>query len=149
MEVILTKDVEKLGYKDELVKVKNGFGRNYLIPRKIALLATKGLKKHNEGVVKQRAVKLEKAIEDARKTAVALKSMVVKVGVKVGEKGKIFGSVNSLQLAEAMKKLGYNIDRKDISLKEDPIKNTGKYQADIRFLRGYTETITFEVVGEE
>ncbi len=149
MEVILKKDVAKLGYKDDLLKVRDGFGRNYLIPQGLAALATESEQKMRTETLKQRAFKEEKIKNEAKKAAAAIKEMSIKVSAKVGEKGKIFGSINSLQVAEAIKKLGYTIDRKDINMKEDAIKQTGKYEATIRFHRDVTETFSFEVVGEE
>ena len=149
MEVILKQDVAKLGYKDDLVKVKDGFGRNYLIPKGIAFLATEGKRKERTETMKQRAFKEEKIKNEAKKAANTIKDMSIKVFAKVGEKGKIFGSVNALQVAEAIKKLGYNVDRKDINMKDESIKQTGKYEASIRFHREVVETFSFEVVGEE
>jgi len=148
MEIILKKDFKNLGSKDDLVKVKSGYGRNYLIPQGFAMLATPPAKKMWEETMKQRAFKVEKIKEEALKKVDAIKSLVIKVGVKVGDQGKIFGSVTNLQLAEAFSKLGYEIDRHDITLKEDSIKETGEYQAEIKFHKDITETFTFEVVGE-
>ncbi|GAB4382613.1 MAG: 50S ribosomal protein L9 [Salibacteraceae bacterium] len=148
MEVILKKDVDNLGYKDDLVTVKDGFGRNYLIPKGLAVIATDSVKKMHAENMRQRAVKLEKERENARKNAEKIKGMKVKIGAKVGDSGKIFGSVNSIQLAEEFAKLGFNIDRKDIKIKDEPIKAVGEYQAEVKFHRDVVETITFEVVGE-
>ncbi|PCJ89829.1 MAG: 50S ribosomal protein L9 [Flavobacteriales bacterium] len=148
MEIILKQDVEKLGYKDDLVKVKNGYGRNYLIPKGLAILANESVKKMHTETLKQRAFKAEKIKDEAQKTFDALKSMSVKVGAKVGENGKIFGSVNILQVADAIKKLGFEINRKGITLKQDTIKQVGKYEAEIKFHRDIVETIDFEVVEE-
>lgn len=149
MEVILKKDVAKLGYKDDLVKVKDGFGRNYLIPKGLAFLATESAKKERNETLKQRAFKEEKIKNEAKKAAATIREMSIKVAAKVGEKGKIFGSINALQVAEAIKKLGFPVDRKDITLKEDAIKQTGKYEGTIRFHREVVETFSFEVVGED
>lgn len=149
MEVILKKDVTKLGYKDDLVKVRDGYGRNYLIPKGLATLATESEQKQRSETLKQRAFKEEKIRNEAKKAAATIREMSIKVPAKVGEKGKIFGSINALQVAEAIKKLGFPVDRKDITLREDSIKQTGKYEASIRFHRDVVETFSFEVVGEE
>lgn len=148
MEVILKQDVKNLGYKDDVVKVKPGYGRNFLIPKNIAEMATVSSKKVLAETVKQRAFKEQKIRAAAENTAAKLKDMIVKVGAKVGESGKIFGSVTSVQLADAIKKLGYDVDRKNITLKEDTIKSVGTYTADIRFHKDVTGTVSFEVVQE-
>lgn len=148
MEVILKKDVDHLGSKDELVTVKDGYGRNFLIPTGKAIQATASIKKMHEETLRQRAHKEAKIVAEAKKTAESLKGMTVKVGAKVGDNGKIFGSVNSLQVAEAIKKLGFEVDRKGIKISEDPIKNIGKYNATIKFHKDVVETVEFEVVEE-
>lgn len=148
MEVILTQDIEKLGYKDDLVEVKDGYGRNYLIPQGFAILATSSVRKMHEETVRQRAQKVEKERASAQKIADKLKEMPVKVGAKVGESGKIFGSVNNIQLAEEIAKLGIDLDRKSIKITGDAIKSVGTYEAQITFHRDVVETISFEVVGE-
>ncbi len=148
MEVILKQDIEKLGYKDDLVVVKEGYGRNYLIPKGLATLATAGARKMHEETVRQRSKRIEKEREAASANAEKLKGMSLSIGAKVGESGKIFGSVNNIQLADAIKKLGIDIDRKYIALKDEPIKTVGTYQAVITFHRDVVETIEFEVVGE-
>lgn len=148
MQVILKQDIDNLGYADDLVEVKNGYGRNYLIPKGLAILATESAKKMHEETVRQRSKKIEKERSNAQKMADKIKGMTVKVGAKVGESGKIFGSVNSIQLAEEIAKLGVSVDRKNIKIKEEPIKSVGTYEADVTFHRDVTETIKFEVVGE-
>ena len=148
MEVILKQDVKNLGYKDDVVNVKPGYGRNFLIPKNLAEMATVSSKKVLSETVKQRAFKEQKIKTAAETTAAKLKDMIVKVGAKVGESGKIFGSVTSVQLADAIKKLGYEVDRKNITLNEDSIKSVGTYTADIRFHKEVTGTVTFEVVQE-
>jgi large subunit ribosomal protein L9 len=147
MEVILKQDVKNLGYKDDVVKVKPGYGRNYLIPKNLAEMATVASKKMLTETVKQRAFKEQKIKTAAESTAAKLKDLVVKVGAKVGESGKIFGSVTTVQLADAIKKLGYEVDRKNINLKED-IKTVGTYTADVRLHKEVTAPVTFEVVQE-
>ena len=148
MEVILKTDIEKLGYKDDLVEVKDGFGRNYLIPQGHAILATLSVKKMHAETVRQRAKKIEKVRAAAQKMADKMKDTTITVGAKVGESGKIFGSVNNIQLAEEITKLGFEIDRKGIKIKGDAIKTVGKYEAEVKFHRDVVETISFEVVGE-
>lgn len=148
MEVILKQDVKNLGYKDEVVKVRPGYGRNFLIPKNLAEIATPSSKKVLAETVKQRAFKEAKIKAAAEATAGKLKDMIVKVGAKVGESGKIFGSVTTVQLADAIKKLGYEVDRKNITLNEESIKTVGSYTADIRFHKDVTGTVTFEVVQE-
>jgi large subunit ribosomal protein L9 len=148
MEVILKNDVKDLGYKDDVVNVKPGYGRNFLIPKGLAIMATDSTKKMQAETVKQRAFKEQKIRTAAEKTAAALKDMVVKVGAKAGESGKIFGSITTVQLADAVKKLGYEIDRKNISINEEGIKNLGTYTAEVRFHKEVVGNVTFEVVAE-
>ena len=148
MEVILKKDVQNLGHKDDLVKVKNGFGRNFLIPNGAAILATEPMKKMHEETVKQRAHKAAKLEEEAKAAAAKLVSATIKVGAKVGEGGKIFGSVGTLQGAEAIKAAGFIVDIKGIKITNEPIKAIGKYEATVKFGKNSIETITFEVVEE-
>jgi large subunit ribosomal protein L9 len=148
MEVILKQDVKNLGYKDDVVKVKPGYGRNFLIPKSMAEIATPSSKKMLKETVKQRAFKEQKVKAAAENIAAKLKEMVVKVGAKVGESGKIFGSVTSVQLADAIKKLGYEVDRKNITMSEEGVKSVGTYTAEIRFHKEITGTVTFEVVQE-
>lgn len=148
MEIILKENVEHLGDKNDLVTVRPGYGRNYLIPKGIGILATDSAKKVHAENMKQRAHKEAKLKDAASKTAAALKEMIVKVGAKVGEKGKIFGSVNSLQVADAINALGYTVERKNVTIKNEPIKNIGKYEADVKLHKEVTITVMFEVVGE-
>jgi large subunit ribosomal protein L9 len=148
MEVILKSDVKNLGYKDDVVNVKPGYGRNFLIPKGLASIATESTKKMQAETVKQRAFKEQKIKASAEKTAAALKDMTVKVGAKAGESGKIFGSITTVQLADAIKKLGYEVDRKNISINEDGIKNIGTYTAEVRFHKEVVGNVTFEVVAE-
>lgn len=149
MKVILKENIENLGFKDEVVDVKNGFGRNYLIPKGMANLATQSALKVLEENLKQRAVKDKKVRDEAQKTADALKELVVKVGAKAGEKGKIFGSVNTIQLAEAIEKLGHTVDRKYIKIKGEAIKTLGSYEASIRLHRDVATDVKFEVVADK
>ena len=148
MEVILKENIENLGFKDDLVTVKPGYGRNYLIPQGKAILATASIKKMHEETLRQRAHKEAKVKEQAEALAEKLRDMSIKVGAKVGETGKIFGSVNTIQLAEVLKGLGVDVDRKSISIVGDDIKQVGTYEATIKLHREISETIKFEVVGE-
>ena len=148
MEIILKKDVDSLGYKNDLVKVKNGYARNFLIPQGIAVLATVSAKKVLAENVKQRAHKEAKIIAEVEDLALQLTKLDLKVGAKAGEKGKIFGSVNNIQLAEALKEAGFEIDRKKIVLQSDAIKNLGAYEATINLHKEVKATLNFEVVGE-
>jgi large subunit ribosomal protein L9 len=148
MEVILKADVDKLGSKDDLVNVKNGFGRNYLIPQGKAVLATKSEKKMHEETVRQRAHKQAKVLDESNALAEKLGALSLKIGAKAGENGKIFGSVNSIQIAEAIANAGFEIDRKNISISEDAIKQLGTYEAKVKLHKDVTQVVKFEVVGE-
>ena len=148
MEVILKKNVDKLGYKDELVSVKNGYGRNFLIPQGYAILATASEKKSHEEVLRQRAHKDSKIKDEAAAVATKLESVTVKVVAKVGENGKIFGSVNSIQIADALKAEGVEIDRKSISITDEQIKEIGTYNAVANLHKEVRQEFKFEVVGE-
>jgi len=148
MQVILKKDIDKLGYKDEVVKVKEGYARNYLLPRDLAIIATPSAQKMLAENLKQRAHKEAKVRAEAEKTAAKLREISIKVGAKAGENGKIFGSVNTIQVADALKKLGFDLERKDISIKNEPIKTLGSYEAVIKIHKDIAETIKFDVVEE-
>lgn len=148
MEVILKQDVKGLGYKHDLVSVKNGYGRNFLIPKGIAALATESAKKMHAETLKQRAYKEEKLRTEATANAEKLSQVTIKVGAKAGENGKIFGSVTNIQLADALQKAGYNIERKNIEMTGDGIKQLGNYTAKVRLFKEVVATINFEVVAE-
>ncbi|MBI4930272.1 MAG: 50S ribosomal protein L9 [Bacteroidetes bacterium] len=149
MEVILKQEVKNLGTKNELVKVRPGYARNFLFPQGLAVEATTGRRKEHAEIVKQRAHKEEKILTAAQKSAEVLKGMTLKVGAKAGEKGKIFGSVTSIQIAEAIKKSGYDVDRKNISIEnEENIKTLGTYAATIKFHKEVIVKVNFEVVAE-
>lgn len=149
MEIILKQDVENLGFKNELVIVKDGYARNFLIPQGKALAATPSNKKVWEENVRQRSHKETKVKEDAQKIATALESSKITVGAKVGESGKkIFGSVNTIQLADAITKEGHKVDKKNIKILGSQIKEIGAYQAEIRLHKDISVTIDFEVVAE-
>jgi large subunit ribosomal protein L9 len=148
MEIILKQDVEKLGFKDDLVKVKPGYARNFLIPKGMAIMATPSQKKILAENLKQRAHKEAKVKDEAVKLAQTLSNFTLKIGAKAGENGKIFGSVNTIQLADALEAAGYAVDRKRITIKNEPIKEVGTYQAEIVLHKEIVQTINFEVVGE-
>ena len=149
MEVILKQEVKNLGSKNELVKVRPGYGRNFLIPQGLAVEATPGRKKEHAEIVKQRAHKEEKLMKEAQKTADVLKTVTLKVGAKAGEKGKIFGSVTTIQISEAIAKAGYTIDRKNIHLEnEEHIKTLGTYAATVKVYKDIVVKMNFEVVAE-
>ncbi len=148
MEIILKQDVPNLGYKDELVQVKNGYARNYLIPKGLATLATASAKKEHTEIMNQRAHKEEKIRQSALEIADKLKDVSLTLGAKTSSKGKIFGSVNTIQVAEALNGKGFDIDRKNISFKEDIIKEIGKYTATVRLHKDVKVEIPFEIVSE-
>jgi large subunit ribosomal protein L9 len=148
MEIILLQDVNKLGQKDDLVKVKSGYGRNYLIPRGYAIAATSSAKKMHAENLKQRAHKEEKIKAEAQDVATKMADLKIVVGAKTSTSGKIFGSVNTIQIAEALKEKGFEIDRKSISLPEDQIKEVGKYKATIKLHREVKVDIEFEIIAE-
>jgi len=148
MDIILLQDVETLGQKDDLVTVKNGYARNYLIPKKIAIKATASAKKILSENKKQQAFKEEKLKKEAEAIAAKLENKKVKIGAKTSSSGKIFGSVNSIMLAEAINKKGFSIDRKQILLPDDHIKVVGKYTAKIKLHKEVIVELEFEVVGE-
>ncbi len=147
MEVILKEDVINLGYKDDIVKVKDGYGRNYLIPNGMAVMATEPAKKILAEDLRQRAHKLEKMKKDAQDMVSKFEGLHLSIGAKVSSTGKIFGSVGPIQLAEALEKLGLEIDRKSILLK-DAVKEVGEYKATIKLHREVQVEISFEVVAE-
>jgi len=132
MEIILTQDIERLGSKDDLVKVKDGYARNFLIPQKKAIIATSTAKKVLAENTKQRAHKESKLKNEALVIAEKLANKKISIGAKTSTLGKIFGSVNTIQLAEAINKKGFEIDRKQIMMPEDHIKEVGTYSAKIK-----------------
>lgn len=149
MEIILKKDVDHVGYKNDLVTVKNGFGRNYLIPKGLAVLATESAKKVRDEDIRQRSHREAKLIEEANALLKKIQDADIKVGAKAGEGEKIFGSVNSIQVAEAIKTaVGAEVDRKKIGLKESTVKKLGKYNASVRLHKEVEGEFEFEVVAE-
>jgi large subunit ribosomal protein L9 len=148
MEVILIKDVDNLGGANELVKVKNGYARNYLIPGKLAVEASPSNVKQMEERMKQAKKKEDKMLAEVNNVIAKLNESPLKVGAKTGTSGKIFGSVTSLQISRAIREQkGYEIDRKKISI-TDEVKELGTYKAHIDFGNGKFADIDFEVVGE-
>lgn len=147
MKVILKENVAELGYKDDVVEVKDGYGRNYLIPQGKAIIASSAALKRLAEDQKQRAHKIAKIKQEAEAAAAALDGVKLTIGAKTSSTGTVFGSVNSLQIAEALEKLGHNVDRKIIYLKE-PVKEVGVYTATIKFHKDVVKEIEFEVVAE-
>ena len=148
MEIILKQDIPKLGNKDDIIKVKNGYGRNYLIPRGMATLATATNKKIHEEILRQRAHKETKLREDAEKLVSNIDALKIKIGAKTSSTGKIFGSVNNIQIAEALSKKGFDIERKNITLIGDIIKEIGTYKAEVKLYKDIKAEISFEVFSE-
>ncbi len=147
MEIILKEDVQNLGYKDDIVKVKDGYGRNYLIPTGKAVIASESAKKVLAENQKQRAHKLAKIKADAEALAKKLEGLTLTIGTKTSSSGVIFGSVNSIQVAEALEKEGFTIDRKIIVIK-DNIKEIGNYTAVIRLHKEVSPVVKLVVVSE-
>ena len=148
MELILRQDVENLGFKDDIVTVKNGYGRNYLIPQGYAVMATPSAKKVLAENLKQRAFKEQKIVDDANKIAEALKTLEIKISAKVGAGDKLFGSVSNNDLADALEKEGHAIERKFISINGGLVKRVGQYTANIRLHRSVNVEFPFEVVAQ-
>lgn len=147
MKIILKEDVRGLGYKDDVVEVRDGYGRNYLIPQGKAVVATESALKVLAENQRQRAHKLAQIKADAEAAAAALEGVALTIGAKTSSTGTIFGSVNAIQIAEALEKLGHNVDRKLIIIK-DAVKEVGKYTATIQFHKEVAVEIPFEVVAE-
>ena len=148
MEIILKQDIEKLGYKDDVVKVKNGYARNFLVPKGLAVVASASAKKMHEETLRQRAHKLEKEKQAAVALVEQIKAATIKVGAKVGENGKIFGSVTNVQLADAITKLGFEVERRHIKITGEGIKAVGTYEAEVRLHKEVADTISFEVIAD-
>lgn len=148
MEIILKEDIANLGYKDDIVKVKDGYGRNFLIPQKKAVIASESAKKVLAENLKQRAHKIEHIKNDALALADKLKDIVLTVQAKAGATGKIFGAVAAAQLADAFKNAGYDIDKKVIALSQ-PVKEVGSYKVTLKLHREVNIDVPFEVVPEE
>jgi large subunit ribosomal protein L9 len=145
MELILKQDVQNLGFKDDVVTVKAGYGRNFLIPQGFAQLATPSAKKVLAENLKQKAHKEAKVVADAQKVAEALKALEIKISSKAGGE-KLFGSVTNIDIAEALEKAGQSIDRKFIT--SGTVKRTGKYSATVRLHRDVVVELPYEIVAE-
>jgi large subunit ribosomal protein L9 len=149
MEIILKKDVEGVGFKDDLVTVKNGYARNFLIPNGSAILATSSAKKVLAENIKQQAVKDKKIIDDANKIAKKIAELELKIKAKVGEGSKLFGSVNNINIQKELETNGVMVDKKIILLAGNNIKQLGKYNAKIRLHREVLVDLSFEVVPDK
>ena len=145
MEVILRDDIKGLGYKDDIVTVKGGYGRNYLIPQGLAIIASPSNKKIVEENTRQASHKADKVRKDAEDIAAKLQGVVIEIPAKAGESGKIFGAVTTLQLAEVLKEKGFDIDRRRISINEE-VKTLGEYTAEIDLHKEVKQDITVQVV---
>lgn len=146
MEVILLTDIATLGHKDDIVTVKPGYGRNYLIPQGLAILATESARKVIAENIKQRAHKEAKIKAEAEELAAKLAEVKLSIGAKVSSTGKIFGSVNNVMIADALTAKGFDVDRRKILLKE--VKEVGEYTATIKLHREVSVDVAFEVVAE-
>lgn len=147
MDVILTQDVAGIGFKNDTVKVKAGFGRNYLIPRGYAIIANKINRKKTDEDVRQASHKAEKIRNDAQQLADSIGDISLEVGAKVGESGKIFGAVTALQIADALKAKGFDIDRKKIAFNSE-VKNIGDYSVTLNLHKEVKKVVNFKVVAE-
>jgi large subunit ribosomal protein L9 len=149
MEIILKQDVENLGHKDDIVNVKPGYGRNYLIPQGFASLATSTAKKIHAENMKQKAHKEAKLRTSAEDMVKKIEGLSLKIAAKTSSTGKIFGSVNTIMIAEALEKAGFEIDRKNITIKGDSIKEVGNYEATVKIYKSVKVNIAFEVYSEQ
>ena len=147
MEVILKQDIQGLGYKNDTVKVKAGYGRNFLIPNGFAMIANDSNKRSTNELIRQVAHKAAKLKQDAETLAAKIGELTIEIGTKAGESGKIFGAVTALQIAEALKGKGFDIDRKKVILKESP-KVLGSYKATLDLHKEVKHEIVIKVVAE-
>jgi len=147
MQVILLEDIANLGYKDDIVTVKRGYGRNYLVPQNKAIIASESAKKILAENLRQRSHKLEKVRTDAQGMADKLEGMTLTIGAKTSSTGTIFGSVTNIQIADELAKKGFEIDRKTIIIKE-PVKEIGSYKAVVKLHKDIAVEIPFEVISE-
>ncbi len=148
MDIILKQDVPNLGHADDIVTVKDGFGRNFLIPQGLAVLATPSARKMHDENRRQKAHKEAKLREEAEALMAKIEGTKLTIGAKTSSKGKIFGSVNTIQIAESLKELGFEIDRKQISLKEELIKEVGTYTATVKLHKDVKVDVEFEIISE-
>jgi large subunit ribosomal protein L9 len=146
MEVLLKKDIDRLGIKDDLVIVKNGFGRNFLIPKGLAILATDSVKKMHKETLKQRSHKDNQLKEEATKIYEKMSKKTFQVPAKVGENGKIFGSITNIQIVDSLEKAGFKVERKNITLSTGNLKSIGKFEADIVLHKEVKGKISFEII---
>jgi large subunit ribosomal protein L9 len=146
MEVLLKKDIDRLGIKDDLVIVKNGFGRNFLIPKGLAILATDSVKKMHEETLKQKSHKDNQLKDEATKIYEKMSKKTFQVPAKVGENGKIFGSITNIQIVDSLEKAGFKVERKNITLSTGNLKSIGKYEAEIFLHKEVKGKISFEIV---
>ena len=146
MEIILKQDVKNLGYADDVVKVRNGYGLNFLIPKGLAVLASDTNKKIHTETMKQRAYKLGQIKDQAAKVASSLDNITLTIPAKAGENGKLFGSVTSQQLVDVLKKMGYHVDKKQIHMTDEHVKALGSYTADLQLHRDVKVKLNFDVV---
>ena len=149
MQIILKKDVANLGHADDVVTVKTGYAMNYLIPQGFAIAATPSALKQHAETIRQRAHKEAKKVSDAEAHAASINAVLVKVAAKVSETGKIYGSVTTAQLAEALAGAGIEVDKKDITILSDDVKELGIYDAEVKCYKAVKGTFKFEVVAEE
>ena len=149
MQIILKKDVANLGHADDVVTVKTGYAMNYLIPQGFAVAATPSALKMHAETIRQRAHKEAKKIADAEALAASINAVLVKVAAKVSETGKIYGSVTTAQLAEALAGAGIEVDKKDITILSEDVKELGIYDAEVKCYKAVKGTFKFEVVAEE
>lgn len=147
MKVILKENIPSLGYKDDVVEVKSGYGRNYLIPQGMAIIASDAALKRLAEDQKQRAHKIAQIHADAEAAAAALEGVKVTISAKAASNGNIYGSVNAARVAEELAKLGHNVDRKLIDM--EVIKTIGTHTANVRFLRDVSAPVEIEIVAEE
>ena len=148
MDIILKKDVANVGHADDVVKVKAGYALNYLIPQGFAILATESAKKQHAETLRQRAHKEAKLVADAQALAARIESVLVKVSAKVSESGKIYGSVTTAQLAEALVNAGIEVDKKDITITSEEVKELGTFDAEVKCYKSVKGAFKFEVVAE-
>ena len=148
MEIILLQDVQKLGQKDDIVTVKNGYATNFLIPQGYAIAATPSAKKMHAENLKQRAHKEEKIKAEALALVEKMEGLKLTIGAKTSSSGKIYGSVNTIQIAEALKEQGFDIDRRAITIVDDQIKEVGSFKANVKLHRDVKVDIDFDVVAE-
>lgn len=148
MDIILKQDIPSLGHKDDIITVKDGYARNYLIPKGLAINATPSAKRMHSEILKQRAHKEEQIKKEAEAIAEKMKDLKLTIGAKTSTKGKIFGSVNTIQIAESLQQEGFEVDRKDITIKEELIKEVGNYTANVKLHKEVMVEIPFEIIAE-